>query len=151
MVFCSLWSQNSSFQHLILLGSFSYQLFSSALSGRYETSCTTEQIPSRLWPGGEKWPMLRWYPGFKGHMGQRFLCSQPQVCCHNYWSQRWWSFPCSSSSQGKFVMGHLINATGSHKLQCVFGLGWEGRTCKLDFSCVLYLHLHEHWWKHIIT
>lgn len=42
---------------------------------RYETSCTAEQIPSRLWPGGEEWSMLRWYPGVKGHMGQLLLCS----------------------------------------------------------------------------
>lgn len=75
---------------------------------RYETSCTAEQIPSRLWPGGKEWPMLRWYPGFKGHMGQRFLCSQSQICCHNHWGQWWRSFPCSPFTQGRFMVYHIV-------------------------------------------
>lgn len=80
---------------------------------RYETSCTAEQIPSRLRPGGEEWPVLRWYPGLEGHMGQRLLCGQPQVCRHNYWGQWWWSFPRPPSAQGECIM-----------CRAPFGLGW---------------------------
>lgn len=80
---------------------------------RYETSCTAEQIPSRLRPGGEEWPVLRWYPGLEGHVGQRLLCSEPQVCRPNYWGQWWRSIPRPPSAQGEFIM-----------CCAPFGLGW---------------------------
>lgn len=76
---------------------------------RYETSCTAEQIPSCLWPGGEERPMLRWHPCFKGHMGQCLLCSQPEVCRPHYWGQWWRSFPRSPSSQGEVVLDKVMS------------------------------------------
>lgn len=91
---------------------------------RYEsTSCTNEQIPSCVWPGGEKWPMLRWYPGVKGHMGQLLLCSQPQVCCLNYWSQRWRSFPRPPSSQGKCKVHHVLVVNATKTVRLTKGVG----------------------------
>lgn len=107
-----------------------------------ETSCTAKQIPSRLWPGGEEWPMLRWYPGVKGHMGQCPLYSQPQVCCPNYWRQWRWSFPRSPSSQGKWMVYHVVVSATVHK-HCIvwFNRAHQSDGDELDVWACLHLLL----------